>query len=251
MKTGFIKTAGYEALLAAYLKLEKRAAPERCFILVTGAPGVGKTAAIERFNADKGGLYVRASSVGGTLSLMRDIAKTNVMIDGRGPAHKVQNAIISFLVQSAKLPIIVDECQHLIRAGDVDMIESLRDISDRTGCPVILVAGELGVESKIARHQQIASRIAETVDFKAFSVTECAQVIARLTDIKFDGALVSTIHQHTGGKMRLLKEGVNRLEQFAIDNEKTAVAFVDVKDHLNTLLCHEWQASKPQLRRAA
>lgn len=250
MKTGFIKSENYANLLETYARLEKRAARERCILLVTGEAGLGKTRAIDRLAVDKNALYVRASSVGRPLALMKSLVETAPQISTRGNAHAIQQEIIKYLAH-ANVPMIIDECQHLIRSDGVEMIECLRDISDRAEVPLILVAGELGVEAKLARHPQIASRIAETVEFKPFKLAEVGQIIQKLTDVQFDDALIVAVHQRTGGKMRLLLEGIQRLEDFAKANTLETVCLANVKANLDTLICRDWQARKPESRRAA
>ncbi len=243
MKRGFVKTANYEKVRTALDQLKKRAAPERNIVLISGVPGLGKTSAIDRVAADESALYLRASSVESPVSLMRALAETNPQIGGKGSARTIQDNVVRFMLRHRTGLLIIDECQHLIR-DRVDMLEALRDISDRTECPLVLVAGENGVEKRLARHQQIASRVAVAIEFQPASEADVSQVVRQLGEYAYDDQLIKMLTQRTDGVMRLILESINRLDQFARANQLERVTLQDVAGHLTQLVCHEWQAGR-------
>ncbi len=243
MKNGFVKTANYENVRNAIEQLKKRAAPERNIVLISGDPGLGKTSAIDRIASDGDAIYLRASSVETPVSQMRALADTDGKIGSRGSARTLQDNIVRYMLRYRIGLLVVDECQHLIR-DRVDMLEALRDISDRTECPLVLVAGESGVEKKLARHPQIASRVAAAIEFAAATESDVSQAVRQLSDYKYDDQLIRVLTMRTAGKMRLILESINRLDQFAKSNSLQMVTLQDVNSHLSQLICSEWQAAR-------
>lgn len=246
MKTGFVQNSNYEAFMQAVRAVEKRGSKEAGLLLVTGDPGVGKTKVIEKYVAESGALFVRAVSVGSKRGLMMSLAAKDSRMSQKGTSQEIQKAIISYVATNS-VSIVIDECQHLLRNESAAMLEAVRDISDMAECMVILTAGEIGVEHKIAKYNQIASRIAKHVQFKMLTLEDTAYAIKQLSELPFDEPLIAAVYSQSGGKMRLIKNAIAGLEAFGKANARSIVTLADIG---NKIICEEWQAPRVVRRTA-
>jgi DNA transposition AAA+ family ATPase len=112
--------------------------------------------------------------------------------------------------------IVIDEADFLIRSTPA-LLETVRDITDMTGCACILV-GMDGFPAKVAKHQHIASRVARIVELKPLSPEDVATVCEQLCEVKLSAAVVAEVHKQTGAKMRLILNAISNLEQWANAN---------------------------------
>ncbi|NDP58034.1 MAG: ATP-binding protein [Oxalobacteraceae bacterium] len=246
MKTGFVQNRNYESFMQAVHAVEKRGAREAGMLLVTGEPGIGKSKVIEKYVSESGALFVRAVSVGSKRGLMMSLAAKDTRMSQKGTSQEIQKSIIGYIAAN-NVSIVIDECQHLLRNESAAMLEAVRDISDMAECMVILTAGEIGVEHKIAKYNQIASRINKHVQFKPLTMEDSSFAIKQLSEVAFDDALMAAIHIQSGGKMRLIKNAIAGLEAFGKANARSIVTLADIG---NKIICEEWQTPR-LVRRAA
>ncbi|CAN5883186.1 ATP-binding protein [soil metagenome] len=248
MKTGFVQNSNYEAMMEGIRYVERRGALEAGMMLVTGDNGLGKTKCIERYVASSGALFVRAVSVHNKRSLLLSLASIDSSISIKGSAKEIQDAIIKYIVKSGDKPsIVIDECQHLARGNSAAMLETVRDISDKAECVVILVAGEIGFQHQLAKFKQISSRIAKHVQFKPMTLADTSNTVRQLSDIIFDDALLQELHKQSSGMIRQVIGAINNLEGFAALNKRSSISLAEVT---GKILCEEWQAQRP-VRRGA
>lgn len=248
MKTGFVQNSNFEKMMDGIRFVEQRGALEAGILLITGDNGLGKTKCIEKYVATSGALFVRAVSVHSKKSLLMSLASKDATINTRGCAADIQDAIIKYITTSINMPaIVIDECQFLARGHSAAMLETVRDISDKAECMVILVAGETGFQHQIAKFKQISSRIAKHVDFQPMELADTSNVIKQLADITLDDALIAAVHKQSHGLMRCVKTAITNLESFAAVNKSSHVALAEVA---GKILCETWTAQRP-MRRAA
>lgn len=129
------------------------------FSIVAGAPGVGKTKALQHFTTlYPNSLYLCGSEVINSTAIidMLLLALGEKLTGKMRKSHKVDR-IIDRLTGTGRLIILdeTDKCQ-------VDTPDPLRTISDRTGCGVVL-AGNIGLRDAVAagagRYDLIESRV--------------------------------------------------------------------------------------------
>src|SRR5205814_2280949 len=106
------------------------------------------------------GVYARATS-GWTPTSM--LAK--VMQELNAAPMQRRAAMLDFITQqlaAQQRPLFVDEADYLLR--DQAMLESLRDIHDLSGVPVVLI-GMADIEKRLVHNKQLARRISHWVEF--------------------------------------------------------------------------------------
>lgn len=238
MKQGFVTTKNYRRLLEVIGQMEERGAREASLILVTGEPALGKTAAVQRVSIDKGAAVFRCKATWTKRALLDEMAD-EFRVDKRGRNQEVQGRLIKHLA-TQRTPLVFDEVQHII-GSTAATLECVRDITDATEVLCILVAGTDDVQNRLARFPQIASRIGATVQFAPLSEADFASVVRQVAEIELDRALAQRLYAESGGKTRLVLNGLATIERVA----KTNGAHKATADMMgDTTLCQEWQARR-------
>ena len=88
--------------------------------------------------------------------------------------------------------LIVDEIDYLI--NNTRAIETIRDLHDRTGIPVILV-GMGAVDKKLSRYRHFFDRIVEIYKFTPFDIEDVREIVTTLSEINFDEDAIEWVHQ--------------------------------------------------------
>lgn len=88
--------------------------------------------------------------------------------------------------------------------NDFKTIETLRDIHDKTECPIVFVGMNL-VHKKLERYKHLYDRFSEIVKFESFGVTDLKQIFDNLSEILLQKALnISTKNTIVLGKLSSL-----------------------------------------------
>ena len=145
------------------------------------------------------------------------------------------NEIVKTLVKDRKT-IIVDEVDYLI---DKKTIETLRDLHDRTGCPLVLV-GMANVNTKLARYPHLIDRIYKQYEFQKYKPEDIKQILEELTEVPFtaDGLeYLSTRENQFRQLVKLLNKIEKKAEtnQIKILDENTLRGLLNERTNIKTL----------------
>lgn len=248
MKNQFVATSNYQRLIEAVRRLDARGAREAGMLLVSGHPGYGKTNAVEAWSTQNNSLYLRANVDWTPRYALRALCGV-LGIDPSGSADQLFQRILTRLAQRGFPAIVIDEVQHCLANGAA-VLEKVRDLSDRTRSPVLLVAGEENVLRRIQRYPQIASRIAENVEFEPASVDDVKALCKRLADVEIKADLAEEIHRQSRGLVRLVMNAIANAEGVARTNSLSAIDLKTVRD-AQVVLTHDWQSGRRALGRVA
>jgi Cdc6-like AAA superfamily ATPase len=238
MKHGFVRTKNYTLLLETIARMETRGAREASLILVTGEPALGKTAAVQRVSVDRAAAVFRCKATWGKRALLDEMAD-EFRVDKRGRNQEVQQRLIKHLA-ATQTPLIFDEVQHIIGATAATL-ECVRDITDATEVLCILVAGTADVENRLARFPQIASRIGAVVQFTPLNEADFVGVVKQCAEMEIDKELLGRLYAESGGKARLVLNGLATIERVAAANgaqKATAQMLAGVP------LCADWNSRR-------
>jgi len=245
MKHGFVRTKNYALLLETIARMETRGAREASLILVTGEPALGKTAAVQRVAVDKAAAVFRCKATWGKRSLLDEMAD-EFRVDKRGRNQEVQQRLIKHLA-TAQTALVFDEVQHII-GSTAATLECVRDITDATEVLCILVAGTADVENRLSRFPQIASRIGAMVQFAPLTEADFLGVVKQCAEVEIDKALLARLYSESGGKARLVLNGIATIERVA---EANGAHKATAELLANTPLCAEWQSRRSARRAVA
>ncbi len=115
--------------------------------------------------------------------------------------------------------IFIDEIDYLM--NNYKTIETLRDIHDETGCPIIFIGMGL-VHRKLERYKHLYDRFSEILKFESFRVNDLSQIIGQLSEIPFTPDSIEYIHTKYN-RFRQIVQLINQMETFAKDNNLTEI----------------------------
>jgi DNA transposition AAA+ family ATPase len=203
-------------------------------LLVYGEPGYGKSQIIENWAVNNDAVFLRANVDWTPKYFLVELAKS-LRLPTNGTSEKLFNSLLAVLAAEEK-PLVIDEAESTLNNGAA-VLEKIRDFSDRAENMVVLV-GMADIKRRIAKHQQISSRIAQVVEFKAASLADVAAACKQLTDVDIAPDLVTEIHRQTAGRMRLVLNAIALVERTAKLSALNKMALDDMRDKS---LVYEWQ----------
>ena len=180
--------------------------------LVYGEPGLGKSQTALWLACKYDGIYLRASNLMTGRWLLEEMVKELDEIP-RFLTSDNFNIVVKKLKQNPQI-IFIDEIDYLI--NNYKTIETLRDIHDKTECPIVLVGMSL-VHKKIERYTHLYDRVSEILKFEVFTTNDVGQIINQLSEISFTPNAIEYIHTKYN-RFRQIVQLINQIETFAKDN---------------------------------
>lgn len=135
------------------------------------------------------------------------------------------NVVISKLIQKPKI-IFVDEIDYLM--NNYKSVETLRDIHDKTDCPIIFVWMGLALR-KLERYRHLYDRFSEIVKFETFEIEDLSQILSQLSEIPFTPDSIEYIHKKYN-RFRQIVQLISKLETIAKENVLTEITFEIIKE---------------------
>jgi hypothetical protein len=218
MKRDFVQLSNTTAFMDGYERVERRGAPENCFMVVDGKPGYGKSTTAHWFAVQNDLPFIRAKKNWRPTWMLRELLQT--MQTTPGSSHEVLFQQIiqelgkrSAIARLAERPfaMIIDEADHII--GSSALIETLRDFTDLIEVPILLIGmGKIG--AGIQRYPQVASRAnGNFVEFKALTPADTRLLVEQCCEVEVDDDLVQVLHRHAEGYAREVMTGLAAIER--------------------------------------
>ena len=226
MKIKFIKTKNVKQFIALMEELNHLPPNIPKIALVYGEHGLGKSETIKWWALKNDCVYVRATKGMTSRWLISEIAEE---LDEEPFWHLQEN----FLMIETKLKenpktIIIDEVDFLI---EKNIIETMRDIHDRTGCPLVLVGMGL-IDRKLSRYPHFTDRIYKSFKFEKYNVNDIKLILKELTDLNFTDDGINYLATRTNQLRQLIKL-INKLETITKTNNIDILDEFIVKGILN------------------
>lgn len=180
--------------------------------LVYGEPGLGKSQTALWLACKYDGIYLRASNLMTGRWLLEEMVKELDEIPKFLTSDNF-NIVIKKLKQNQQV-IFIDEINYLM--NNYKSIETLRDIHDETGCPIIFIGMGLA-HRKLERYKHLYDRFSEILKFETFEVNDLSQIINQLSEIPFMLESIEYIHSKFN-RFRQIVQLINQMESFAKDN---------------------------------
>ena len=212
MRKIFVKTTNVKNFIGLVENLLKKPKNIPKMGLIYGEPGLGKSQTALWLACKYDAIYLRATNLMTGRWLLEEIAKEMDEIP-RYLTSDNFNLIVQKLKQKPQL-IIVDEIDYLM--NNLKTIEILRDIHDKTECPIVFVGMSL-VHKKLERYKHLFDRFAEIVKFETFSVNDLKQIFEQLSEITVNIDAIEFIHKKYN-RFRQIVQLINQLEIIAKEN---------------------------------
>ena len=226
MKKTFIRTKNVKQFVSLMDELQKLPPNIPKMALVYGEHGLGKSQTIQWWADKNDSVYVRATQGMTSRWLLSEIAE-ELGEEAFYHSQETFTLIENNLRQNSKV-IIVDEVDYLI---DKSIIETLRDLHDKTGCPVVLV-GMGAVDKKLARYPHLMDRIYKKLKFEKFNSDDIKEILTELTDLKFKDDAIEYLATRTN-QFRQLVKLINRIEKLMKTNQIEELDEYTMKGLLN------------------
>ena len=185
--------------------------------LVHGEPGLGKSQTALWLACKYDGIYLRASNLMTGRWLLEEMVKELDEIP-RFLTSDNFNIVVKKLKQNPQV-IFIDEIDYLM--NNYKTIETLRDIHDETGCPIIFIGMGLA-HRKLERYKHLYDRFSEILKFETFGINDLSQIIGQLSEIPFAPDAIEYIHSKYN-RFRQIVQLINQMEIFSKDNNITEI----------------------------
>lgn len=227
MKKVFVRTKNVKNFIALTDKLINRKDGVPKMGLVYGEPGLGKTQTAVWWSTKNDAIYIRASNNMSSRWLLEEIVEEL----GESPCYRTADLMkqcVNKLKVSPRV-IVVDEIDYL--TCQLKVIETLRDLHDKTGAPVILI-GMAMADKKLTRYKHLYDRISEKVMFEPFSKEDMEAIVSELSEIEITDDAVEIILSKIN-RFRQLVKLISTLEEIAVTNNFKQIDGKIVKGVLN------------------
>lgn len=212
MKKIFIKTRNVRNFIGLVEALKSKPQNIPKMGLIYGEPGLGKSQTALWLACKYDGIYIRASNLMTSRWLVEEIVREMDELP-RYLTSDNFNVVISKLIQKPKI-IFVDEIDYLM--NNYKSVETLRDIHDKTDCPIVFVGMGLALR-KLERYKHLYDRFSEIVKFKTFEIEDLSQIFSQLSEIPFTPDSIEYIHKKYN-RFRQIVQLISKLESFAKEN---------------------------------
>lgn len=185
--------------------------------LIYGEAGLGKTKTALYLSIQYNAIYVRATNSMTPKWLLEEIAKEMDEIPRFYTADIFRQCVNS--LKSKPRLIIIDEIDYLLK--DFRAIETLRDLHDETGVPIILIGMKLA-KHKLKRYTHLFDRISKIYKFSEFDFTDVKQIVNELSEVEINDKAIKLIHAKAT-RFRQIVQIIDKFEQVAQANGLTLI----------------------------
>ena len=212
MKKIFVKTTNVKNFIGLVENLINKPKNIPKMGLVYGEPGLGKSQTALWLACKYDAIYLRATNLMTGRWLLEEMVKELDEIP-RFLTSDNFNIVVKKLKQKPQV-IFIDEINYLV--NNYKTIETLRDIHDETGCPIIFIGMGLA-HRKLERYKHLYDRFSEILKFETFGVDDLSQIIGKLSEITFTPDAIEYIHTKYN-RFRQIVQLINQMETFVKDN---------------------------------
>lgn len=209
MKPKFVQTKNVKGFINLVQDLKNKPGNITKIGLVYGNAGLGKTKTALYLSFQFDSIYIRATNKMTTKWFLEELAKELDEIP-RFFTADIFRQCVNVLKNKPQM-IIVDEIDYLL--SDLKTIETLRDLHDETGIPIVLVGMSLA-KHKLKKHTHLFDRISEIYQYTGFEYSDIKQIVDEISEVDMTKEVISLIHQKAKS-FRKIVEMINTLENIA------------------------------------
>ncbi len=228
MHTKFVQTDNVKTFLAAVDKAQDRGSREAGWVIAKGDRGTGKTRTLKWWALKHSAVYLRFLMNWDRRWLLEDLA----LELGLSPDERRRKDLYTkcrAAILQRRCVIVVDEIELLKVRGRLEIIETIRDLSDETETEVVLGGDEAGI-GYVLKHSQFSSRgtAASIAEFKAATEADVRRMCDELSEVPIAPELVPEILRQSNGYMREIKNAIAAIERVGRCNPGTTVGLEHV-----------------------
>ena len=207
MKQVFVKTENFTEFAGICDELiSPESAVGPSMAMVTGRAGRGKTESSRFYAVNSDAIYVRTLPVMSPLMVLREIAFELSAIRPYSTAAAL--SIIDEEMAKRRRIVLIDEAD-LIR---MEVLETLRGINERCGCPVVLI-GEEDLAQKVGSRRRIHSRIRRKMNFRPITQADIALFYGQSLGVEPEPKALGGLFKNCKGDWRTMVKSAADIER--------------------------------------
>lgn len=224
MKHEMAMTKNVKRFLYAVRELKNRDLGVEGMGLLWGQPGEGKSTAIAYAVNAMDGVYLRANRTWTMTGMLAALCAELELPSGRIRAPMMDNCIRKLMEMPR--PIFVDEADYLLK--NFDMLDTLRDIYDLTGSPVVLIGMEdLARRLQLADNGRFARRLTQWVEFDGVDAADARILADTVCEVGVADDLLAGLYDAARANIGRMTTGLARIETFGRTNRLDTIALAD------------------------
>lgn len=185
----------------------------------TGPSGFGKSTAAGYAAAEHSAIYVEIRSMWTKKALLEAILRTMGLPPGRN-SYQMLDTISEELTLSQR-PLIIDEFDHAIERG---LIEMVRDIYEQSKSPIVLI-GEERLPQKLKRFERFHGRIMEWAQAQPINVEDAMSLNRHYApQVMIHEDLLALLVAEAKGSARRMVTNIDRIAKFSIDEGLSTIS---------------------------
>ena len=212
MKRKFVKTKNVRAFVALAEKLKNAPSNVPKIGLVYGEPGLGKTNTILWWSLKQDAVLVTAANGMSRIWFLKTLV-TELGEEPKKRAYELFEQAVTKLIEHPQI-LIVDEVDYLV--DSTRAIETVRDLHDRTGIPVLLV-GMGAADKKLKRYKHLYDRLLGIYKFVPFDLEDVKKIVTTLCDVPVDDDVIEIIAKNAN-RLRQIVIYILKIEELAQTN---------------------------------
>jgi len=227
MRKVFAKTQNVKNFINLMNNIQSRAEGVPGMALVYGEPGLGKTKTVLWWAAQHDAVFIRSTNLMSGRWLLEELVEEL----GEIPFYRAADLFkqcVRLLKEDPRI-IIVDEIDYL--ATDAKTIETLRDIHDKTGTPILLVGMGMA-NKKLMRYRHFYDRISEVLKFVPFNLEDVRTIIEQLSEIEMTECAIKMIYNRSN-RFRQIVRLISKAEKSAEANGLSVIDEITLKELLD------------------
>jgi hypothetical protein len=224
MKHDMAMTKNVKRFLFAVQALQHRDAGIEGMGLLWGMPGEGKSTTVGYAVNMLDGVFVRANRAWTMTGMLSALSAELELPASRIRAPMFSNCVKKLMERPR--PIFIDEADYMLKS--FDMLDTLRDIYDLTGSPVILIGMEdLARRLQLADSGRFARRITQWVEFDGIDKSDARTLADTVCEIKLADDLLERLYDAAKANIGRMITGLARIETFGRTNKLDTVSAQD------------------------
>ena len=227
MNKTFIRTGNVKGFINLIYNLKNKPDNISKIGLVYGEPGLGKSQSALYLAIQNNAIYLRGANLMTPKWLLEELARELDEIP-RFYTSDIFRQCTNSLKSKNKI-IIVDEIDYLLQ--DFKTIETLRDIHDETGTPIILVGMNLA-KNKLLRYRHLYDRVSEFYKFEEFVFKDIKEIVKELSEVDITDEAIRLLHKKAT-RFRQITNYIDKIEKVAIANDIKEIDETVIKEVLN------------------
>jgi len=227
MKDQFVIVKNVKRFQSAADRIHHKLKGMERMALIFGSPGLGKSECALQYAASNGSFchYIRMKKLMNARWFLVQLSN-----DLRAPVRwrtmDLFDEVVRSLSNERKRTLILDEVDYF--TADSKVTETLRDLHDITGTPMIFIGME-HADKRLMKYPHLYDRFVEVVKFVPLDREDVEKMVKELSEFQFSDDAIDRITNDSEGKVRKILALIHRAEYIARGSRSKTIEGKDLK----------------------